>query len=62
MNRICVYTKDIQIITGKSQRHSRNLLNDMKIFYKKEKYQIITIDELCNYLGIEKALIINLLK
>ena len=53
MNRITIYPKDIQRITGKSERQCRNILNDIKVFYKKQKHQIITIEEFCNYMGVD---------
>lgn len=52
MNRVCVYTKDIQQITGKSERQSRNILNQVKALHHKEKHQLVTIEELSQYLGL----------
>ena len=52
MNRICIYTKDIQIITGKSDRYSRTVITNIKKINNKEKHQSITVEELCNYLGL----------
>ena len=62
MKRICIYTPDIQLITGKSERQSRNILNDIKVFYKKEKHQLVTIDEFSKYVGIDSATIQSLIK
>jgi hypothetical protein len=62
MNRICIYPQDIQQITGKSERQSRNILNDIKVFYKKQKHQVITIEEFCNYMGLEPNKIVVHLK
>ena len=62
MHRLCIYPQDIQLITGKSERQCRNILNDIKVFYKKEKHQIITIAEFCNYMGLESDVITNYLK
>lgn len=52
MFRICIYTKDIQVITGKSERGARMVLNDAKVFYKKQKHQMVTIREFCDYMGL----------
>jgi ribosomal silencing factor RsfS len=52
MERICIYPKDIQIITGKSERQARNIMITIKSKLKKEKHQAVTIDEFCNYIGI----------
>jgi hypothetical protein len=62
MKRICIYTPDIQLITGKSERQSRNILNDIKVFYKKEKHQLVTIQEFCNYMGIDSSAVQGLIK
>lgn len=53
MNRICVYTKDIQLITGKSERHCREIIKQVRLHNNKEKHQPITIHELCEYLGFD---------
>ncbi|ARN77950.1 hypothetical protein BST97_08035 [Nonlabens spongiae] len=53
MKRICMYPKDVQIITGKSERYGRNVISDIKKQLNKEKHQLITIDEFCNYMGLE---------
>jgi hypothetical protein len=50
--RLEIYSSDIQTITGKSDRHSRQLIRDMKVYYKKQSHQIVTIREACKYLGI----------
>ncbi len=60
--RVCVYTNDIQLITGKSERQSRNILNNIKQFYKKEKHQLVTIEEFCNYMGLDITTVYNLIK
>jgi ribosomal silencing factor RsfS len=61
MTRICITTNDIQIITGKSERQCRNILKDIKLLLKKEKHQLVTIDELANYLAIDRQIIINVI-
>ena len=54
MKRVAIYPKDIMVITGKSERYSRDILKQIKTKLKKEKYQIVTIIELCEYLGIKE--------
>ena len=54
MKRVAIYPKDIMIITGKSERYSRNILNQIKTKLNKEKFQIVTINELCDFLGIKE--------
>lgn len=62
MTRVCITSNDIQMLTGKSERQSRNILKDIKVFYKKEKHQLVTVDELAAYLGIDKELISRIVK
>ena len=62
ITRLCIYTNDIQLITGKSERQSRNILNNIKAFYKKEKHQVISIQEFCDYMGIDTTTVQNLIK
>jgi len=59
MKRICIYPQDIQKITGKSERQCRNIINDIKIYFKKQKHQVVTIDEFCNYMGLKQEQIIH---
>ncbi len=50
--RIVVYPKDIALITGRSERYGRRLLKQIKSKLNKNDYQIVTVDELAEYLGI----------
>ncbi|WP_264520929.1 hypothetical protein [Flavobacterium sp. N1994] len=62
MNRICIYNKDVQQITGKSERHCRDVIKKIRAFKAKPKHQPITIDELCDYLGLEVEKVMQLLR
>lgn len=62
MNRICIYTKDIQIITGKSERYCRNIIGNIRKQNNKEKHQSITIEEFCDYQGLKTEEVKKLLK
>jgi len=55
--RACIYPKDIQCITGRSERYGRKLLNEIKVHFGKESYQFITINEFSEYSGIEVDII-----
>ena len=50
--RICINTKDVSNITGYSERHARNILKDIKVFYKKEKHQPVTIFDFATFMNI----------
>lgn len=50
--RICIYPKDIMLLTGKSERYSRNILTKIKVVLNKKEHQVVTVNELCEYLGL----------
>ena len=62
MKRIVIYTKDIMLITGKSERYSRIILNKIRIQLNKKEHQLITLKEFSNYIGIPIIEIENTLK
>ena len=41
MKRVVIYPKDIMIITGKSERYSRYLIQRIKNHLKKEDHQVV---------------------
>lgn len=49
-----VFPKDIQIITGKGARYSRTTYGKVREYFNKEEHQLVTIDELAKYLGIDQ--------
>lgn len=51
--RLCIYPKDIQLITGKSYRQSVRLLDKVKKFYEKKTFHLVTITEFCLYYGLD---------
>jgi len=61
MDRICVYPKDVQAITGRSLRFSRKLIKSIKEKYSKEKHQFVTVEEFCQYSGFKKELVQSLM-
>jgi len=54
MKRVVIYPKDVQQITGKSERYGRMLLKQIKVKLKKEEHQFVTIDEFCQFTGINQ--------
>lgn len=52
LTRICIYPKDIQLITGKSERYSRDLIMKIKSSLNKPEHQFLTVQEFCTYMGI----------
>lgn len=55
--RACIYQKDIQCITGRTERYGRKLLKEIKLYLGKEPHQFITINEFSEYTGIEVDII-----
>ncbi len=55
--RACIYPKDIQRITGRSERHCRKLLNRIKDYLDKEPHQFVTVKDFALYSGIEEEII-----
>jgi hypothetical protein len=62
MNRLCIYPKDIQIITGKSDRYGRYLINRIKEYFNKEQHQVVTIEEFCQYMGLQPETVAKILR
>ena len=51
--RLCVYPKDVQRITGKSERYGRMLLLKIRESINKQDHQFISIEEFCAYTGLK---------
>ena len=62
LTRICIYPKDIQRITGKSERYSRDLILKIKASLHKLPHQILTVEEFCSYMGIPYESVQDLIK
>ncbi|WKK79398.1 hypothetical protein [Marivirga arenosa] len=53
LKRTVIYPKDIQRITGKSERTGRRILEKIRERKGKEKHQLITVAEFADYTGID---------
>jgi hypothetical protein len=51
--RICIYPKDVQRITGRSERYGRALLAKIKLEYNKSEHQFVTVEDFCRYTGLK---------
>ena len=60
--RACIYPKDIQRITGRSERYGRKLLNDIKAHFGKKSHQFITAEEFAEYTGVKEEIVIKYLE
>jgi len=54
MERLCIYPKDIQIVTGRSERYGRNLIKKIKEHLKKQQHHLVTVDEFCQFTGLHQ--------
>ncbi len=50
--RICIYTKDIQNVTGRKEQTARRLLQKIKKELGKPAEGFVTVLEFCKYTGI----------
>jgi len=51
--RLIIYPKDVQRITGKSERWGRMLLQKVMEKFNKEEHQLISVEEFCLYTGLK---------
>lgn len=54
MKRVVIYPKDIMIITSKSERYSRYLIQRIKKHLNKEDHQVVSISEFYTYMGLDE--------
>lgn len=50
--RICIYIKDVMILTGKSYKTVRILMAKIRQASGKEKHSFVTVLDFCTYTGI----------
>lgn len=56
-NRIVIYAKDVENITGRRRRTCYAILEKIKKHYHKKKSEFITIKEFCEFLNISEDLV-----
>ncbi|HYG04710.1 MAG TPA: hypothetical protein VD927_19820, partial [Chryseosolibacter sp.] len=52
VTRTVVYTKDIQRVTGRSERYARKIMSAIRRSLGKDKHQLISLTEFCEYIGL----------
>jgi hypothetical protein len=55
--RVCIYPKDIQCITGRSESYGRKLIRQIKQHFDKQPHQFVTFEEFSEYSGIKLQII-----
>jgi hypothetical protein len=59
--RVCIYPKDIQRITGKSYCQSARLMQKAKSDLNKLEKEFLTIEEFCLYAGLKQEQVAHLI-
>ena len=62
MERLCVCPKDVQVITGKSERYDSSLIRKIKDANNKPLRNLVSIEVFCSYTGLEKSSVLQLIK
>lgn len=60
--RICIYPKDIQIVTGKSYRQSTRYFQTIRKSFNKTENQMLSVEEFCQYTGLKREEVEPLIK
>jgi hypothetical protein len=60
--RACIYPKDIQSITGRSERYGRKILQDIREVLGKKSHQFVTVNEFSEYSGIQLEIVEKYIK
>ena len=50
------------VITGRSDRYGRNLIKEIKHHLDKLQHQVVTVDEFCQYMGLQSDIVRKQLK
>ena len=59
--RIVIYAKDIELITGRSDRYARKVMFELRKRLGKEKHQYVSLGEFCQYTGIPEEEVLKFL-
>ena len=59
--RMCIFPKDVQLITGRSERYGRQLLADIKCYLGKQPHQFVTVREFAVYCGLPYEEVVSFL-
>jgi hypothetical protein len=52
LTRVAVYAKDIELLTGRTDRYARNVMQKIRQRHGKTKDQLVSVSELAAYLGL----------
>ena len=52
VDRIIIYPKDVELITGKGNRYARLLLRKIRDHLSKDKHHFVSLNDFCNFTGL----------
>jgi hypothetical protein len=61
-NRIVLQTKDIMLITGKSERTSRRMLKEIRKSARNSKVSFVSLEQFCAFTGMTREEVIPYLQ
>jgi predicted DNA-binding transcriptional regulator AlpA len=61
-NRIVLNTKDIMLITGKSERTSRRLLKEIRRSARNTRVSFVSLEQFCAFTGMTREEVIPYLQ
>ena len=60
--RVVLYPKDVENITGRSDRTARKLLQTIRGAFGKSSHEFVTVKEFCAFTGIDEELVKDFLQ
>ena len=61
-HRLVIYPKDVILITGRSERSARRMLQAIRKKTRKKKDAFISLEEFCAYTGLKEEEVMEFLK
>ncbi|WP_316812840.1 hypothetical protein [Pedobacter heparinus] len=59
MSRLFIYTKDVQLLTGKGRTAAQKLISVIKKRFNKGRYEQITVAQFCAHTNLDTKLVIE---
>jgi hypothetical protein len=60
--RVCIYAKDIQNVTGRSERYAYQVIAEIRRIKNKDKNHLVTVREFSEFVGIDQEDIYKLIE
>lgn len=62
MSRLFIYTKDVEVLTGRARKVANRLLAEIRKKHDKAKYDLVTVIEFCEHTGLDLKMVVERLK